>query len=121
MTSSAAGGDRAKGLRGELVARRFLEAEGYTVVAANYRWRGGEVDLVVEKDGTLVFVEVKTWDSLGEQDLEYGVDRRKQWRIRTCAEHFLSRRPPDRRKRVRFDVILVSRGLKNVRHIEDAF
>ena len=48
------------GAMGERVARRHLERNGYSVLEANYRTRGGEIDLVTERDGVLVFVEVRT-------------------------------------------------------------
>ena len=48
------------GRRGEELARRHLEANGYHVLEANYRTREGEIDLVAEQDGALVFVEVRT-------------------------------------------------------------
>ena len=48
------------GKRGEWLAKRHLEANGYHVLEANYRAPSGEIDLVAEKGGTLVFVEVRT-------------------------------------------------------------
>lgn len=48
------------GSDGENLALRFLEKKGYGLVERNFRIRGGEIDLIVEKNGILVFVEVKT-------------------------------------------------------------
>jgi len=45
---------------GEGVAAVRLEAEGYTIVARNWRCAAGEIDLVARDGETLVFVEVKT-------------------------------------------------------------
>lgn len=44
---------------GEEVAARFLEERGYRILARNLRTAYGEIDLIVEKEGMTVFVEVK--------------------------------------------------------------
>lgn len=48
------------GQRGEALAEAHLTAEGYRVLARNFRCRFGEVDLVADHGGVVVFVEVKT-------------------------------------------------------------
>ncbi|MEX3526918.1 MAG: YraN family protein [Burkholderia sp.] len=56
----AHGGSKRVGEPFEQQARRFLERQGLAVVAANLVVRGGELDLLMrERDGTLVFVEVR--------------------------------------------------------------
>ncbi|NIF66896.1 YraN family protein, partial [Burkholderia sp. Cy-647] len=57
---SARGGSKRVGERFEQQARRFLERQGLAFVAANLVVRGGELDLLMrERDGSLVFVEVR--------------------------------------------------------------
>ena len=56
---------QALGHRGETLARRHLEANGYTILEANYRTREGEIDLVAEQDEAVVFVEVRTLAATG--------------------------------------------------------
>ncbi len=51
---------REKGQQGEAHIRTRMEREGYRLRHQNYRLRGGELDLVLEKDGRIVFIEVKT-------------------------------------------------------------
>ena len=53
------------GKLGEDIAAKFLEEKGYKILEQNYRTRFSEIDLVCEKDKTLVFVETRT--KIGEQ------------------------------------------------------
>lgn len=55
------GSDRKKlGQYGENAAAAYLRRHGFTLVARNYAQKTGEIDLIVQKDDTLHFVEVKT-------------------------------------------------------------
>ena len=49
-----------RGAWGEAAAAAFLQAQGYTILARNFRTRWGEIDLVASDAKYLVFVEVKT-------------------------------------------------------------
>lgn len=51
---------RALGIQGEQMAAQILEMKGYRILERNYRCRFGEVDIVAESEGEMVFVEVKT-------------------------------------------------------------
>ncbi|MGH9818854.1 MAG: YraN family protein [Pyrinomonadaceae bacterium] len=79
------------GDRGEAYAARFLEREGYRLVAANFKVpvgrnsKGvqvtGEIDLIALDDDTLCFIEVKTRHSDAFAPIVTAVDRRKQRQI----------------------------------------
>ena len=58
------------GRAGERAAAAYLASEGYHIVERNYRCRRAEVDLIVQHDGALVFVEVRTrcGESLGRPE-----------------------------------------------------
>ncbi|HPN73032.1 MAG TPA: YraN family protein [Candidatus Omnitrophota bacterium] len=45
---------------GEDLAEKYLRARGYSVIEKNFRTPFGEIDLIAERDGCLVFLEVKT-------------------------------------------------------------
>jgi len=111
------------GLHGEEEATRHLTKLGYTILARRFRSRLGEIDLVAEDDGTLVFVEVKTRRSLSCGPPEESVTPHKQRRLILMAETFIAARGLHGRD-CRFDVVAVdlSRdGRTDVRHHIDAF
>ena len=110
---------------GEGQAADYLRRKGYTLVAANYRCRFGEIDLIVRNRRYLVFVEVKLRKSAGFAQAREFVDFRKQQRIRATASMYLSRYPTSLQPR--FDVIEIyaPQGMETkkltINHLEDAF
>lgn len=97
-----------RGRWGEQEAAKFLRKKGYALLAAGYRTRHGELDLVAEKDGVVVVVEVKTRSAY---DFARGIDavsERKLERMKSAALAFLSLREDDRP--VRFDVVEILSG-----------
>ena len=110
---------------GEAQAADYLRRKGYTLVAANYRCRFGEIDLIVRNRRYLVFVEVKLRTSAGFAQAREFVDFRKQQRIRATASMYLSRYPTSLQPR--FDVIEIyaPQGMETkkltINHLEDAF
>ena len=112
---------RLLGKRGERRAAWFYRLRGYRIVERNLRMRGGEIDLVVRRGGMLVFVEVKTRQSVAAG---YGVDavgRRKKLQIISLTSAYLARHPHD--GEVRHDILsLFWTGWRFVvSHYPDAF
>ena len=101
---------------------RYLIQNGYTLVERNYRTRRGEIDLIVRKDDTLVFVEVKLRRGTGFGGPLEAVTPRKQHTLRSVAEHYLYTRSAHY-DTLRFDVIGILADRPNARllHVEDAF
>ena len=113
------------GAWGEALAADYLRKKHYQVIAAGYRSRFGEIDLIVKDRRFLVFVEVKLRKSADfAKALEY-VDQRKQDRIRITASMYLSQYPTNLQPR--FDVIEIyaPEGTQTrkpqIYHLEDAF
>ena len=113
------------GAWGEARAAEYLVKKRFKVLAAGYRCRYGEIDLIVHNKHFLVFVEVKLRKSANfAKAMEY-VDVKKQDRIRTTALMYLSEHPTDLQPR--FDVIEIYApdGVNTLRpeihHMEDAF
>jgi putative endonuclease len=91
MATVGGGGRRQRlGARGEQLAADWYAARGYTVVARNWRCREGELDLVVARDGELVFCEVKTRTSDRFGTPAEAVTFAKRRRIRGLAARFLA-------------------------------
>ena len=116
MTSDArpdaAPSTKARGDAAEARALAHLVARGLLLVERNYRVargpraRGGEVDLILrERDGTLVFVEVRARRDARHGGAAPSIGAVKQQRLIFAARHFLSRfaAPPP----CRFDVVTV--------------
>ena len=106
-TTSKSAGDHA-----EALALEHLQRHGLALVCRNYRVargphaRGGEIDLIVrERDGTLVFVEVRSRTTGAFGGALASVTARKQQRVVLAARHYLAalgRTPP-----CRFDVVAI--------------
>ena len=114
-----------KGQEGESIAERYFKKQGYKIIFKNFRTKTGEIDLIVEKKGTLVFVEVKACAVQGDGPLpEEKVNLSKRRRIIEASKFFCSREKDliDRIKEFRYDVVVVDINKKSVvRHYESAF
>ena len=118
-------GSKLTGAWGEALAAEYLRKKHYSIIAAGYYCRFGEIDLIVFNRNYLVFVEVKLRKSDAFASAHEFVDRRKQDRIRTTAGIFLSENPTSLQPR--FDVIEIyapdgtETKKPEIYHIEDAF
>ena len=111
------------GQEGEAEAERYLRRKGYRIVARNLRSSLGELDLVADDGGVLVFVEVKARRSAQFGGAIHAVDRQKQHKLIRLAAQFLAERHWMDRS-CRFDVVLLeSTGTDalQVEHIQNAF
>lgn len=111
------------GILGETEAARYYRNQGYQMVAANFRTRQGEIDLIVEKGGWLVFVEVKTRAEGSLVEAKEAVTPAKQRKLLAAAGAYLSALPREPEK-VRFDVVEVYHrmgAVTRVSCIENAF
>ena len=112
---------QALGRASEQVAAKFLEDRGYRVLERNVRRGRWEVDLVVQNQDALVFVEVRSRSSDRFGCPSESVDAEKQRHIALVAEMWLWGRSVTAEPR--FDVIAVvwRDGEPQCRHIPDAF
>ena len=104
-------GRGARGLRAEAIAAEHLAAAGLVLLAARYRTRAGELDLVMRDARELVFVEVRSRGPRSAVDPVETVTARKRQRLARTAEAYLAAHPRDRSRPARFDVVGVAGDL----------
>ena len=108
---------RERGIWGEDQAILFLKSHGYHIVGRNYRWRGGEIDVIARDGNCLVFVEVKYRSSESFGLPEEHVTAQKRDKIIQTASRYLQEHPTE--LDLRFDVVAFSGG--SARLFQNAF
>jgi putative endonuclease len=97
----------ARGRWGENLAATHYRRLGYDVLERNWRSGTGELDLIVERDGVIVFSEVKARRTDRYGPAAAAVGPAKQRRIRLLALEWLDQNRP-RRNAIRFDVVAIT-------------
>ena len=113
---------QAFGELGERIAERWLARRGWRVVHRRYRFGHRDIDLVVERDGLVAFVEVKARSGAEFGDPVEAVNWRKRRELERSALSWISHHGRSFES-YRFDVVgvLVQGGRVLVRHVENAF
>ena len=108
----------AEGARAEDLCAGLLRAAGLRILERNWRCRLGEIDLIAEERGMLVFAEVRMRSGPGFGGAGESVTAAKRRRVLAAASLYLARRPD---ALWRFDVFLVDGASVHVQWIRDAF
>ena len=111
------------GTEGEAIARRYLERVGLVFIAANVRYRVGEIDLVMrDVDATIAFVEVRRRTRPTYGGAAASITQAKRNRLIAAASHYLAARRLAARP-CRFDVVTIEGAGQEPRieWIRDAF
>jgi len=113
---------QAFGQLGERIAERWLTRQGWRVVHRRYRFGHRDIDLVVERDGVVAFVEVKARSGDKFGDPIEAVNWRKRIELERSALSWISRHGRSDES-YRFDVVgILMQGRRvRVRHVENAF
>jgi putative endonuclease len=98
---------RSTGRDAEAHAAAFLRRQGFHIVETNVRYPVGEIDIVADDAGVLVFVEVRARRPGPYGTAAETVDRRKRARILRAAETYLQQRAVDPGRACRIDVVAI--------------
>lgn len=98
---------------GENIVKEQYLLNGYTLLMQNYKSRFGEIDIILKKEDTIVFSEVKLRKVHAKVSGEEAVDFHKQQRIAKSAMLFMAEKQYHN-EFIRFDVAVVS-------YINDSF
>ncbi len=110
-----------RGQEGELLAVDFLLQQGFSILERNVRTREFELDIVAQKAGLLVFVEVKLRKNSSFGVPAEAVGPRKAARIRNGALVWLASHPARTPREIRFDVIAIQEDKNEIDWIQGAF
>jgi putative endonuclease len=111
-----------RGHLAEILAQLYLHFHGYRLVCRNFvTGRGttaGEVDLIIRRSKTLVFVEIKQRQTLNAA--AYAISEKQKQRIMRGAQSFLKHYPQYVGFDIRFDAVLIELPW-HIRHIKNAW
>lgn len=107
------------GKLGEEKAKQHLLEKDYTIIAQNWTIGQAEIDIIAEKDGILIFVEVKTRTSDTLQAPEMAITQKKAKILARAANAYVIKAAHE--GEVRFDVISIVITGNKLTHFEDAF
>ena len=111
---------------GEEIAAKYLIDRGYNILHRNYRNAIGEIDIIAKKDGVLVFVEVKTRDSIHAEHFlpEQSITPQKQTKLRKLCEIYTNKHKYKDDQEWQIDVISIildkSSQKARINHIKHA-
>ena len=109
------------GINGEDLAVAFLQKKNYQILKRNYRFQKAEVDIIAQKENTIVAIEVKTRSSSEFGDPQDFVKPKQIQSLVKAMNHYVESQNLD--VEVRFDIIAILKKDSETRieHIEDAF
>ena len=112
------------GKMGEDAAVKQLKKTGLRIICRNYRCRLGEIDVIAQDGGVLVFVEVRSLRTAGYGLPQETIGFKKMTRVRKIAQYYLTANKI-KNADCRFDVIAVQLEcdgeVKNLEYIKNAF
>lgn len=114
------------GQAGEDMAEKYLLDHGYTIIERNYRSKIGEIDIIAKKNKIIIFIEVKTRDSIHANHFlpEQSVNFRKQSKLRKLGEIYINWHNYAENQEWQIDIISIIldklSGKATISHIQNA-
>lgn len=114
------------GQTGEDMAERYLLNHGYAIIERNYRNKIGEIDIIAKKSKIVIFIEVKTRDSIHANHFlpEQSVNPHKQSKLRKLGEMYINWHdyPEDQEWQIDIISIILDKlsGKATINHIQNA-
>jgi len=114
-------GKNTLGEQGESIAAMRLQQHGYKIIIKNWRFKHKEIDIIAQKDGKIVFIEVKTRSNTFFEAPSEAVTIKKQKLLIEAANQYLILNQIDLESR--FDVVsvIIRNGREDVEIMENAF
>lgn len=113
------------GMQGEEIACRFIESHGGKILDRNFRFKGGEIDVIYKDGDYIVFGEIKYRSSSAFGMAEEAVGYKKQRTISRGCDFYLLKNNLDEFTPVRFDVIALNidegQNTVKVHYVKNAF
>lgn len=109
------------GKQAEAHAVAYLQEKGCIILERNYHYQKAEIDIIAQKNDTLIIVEVKARSTSYFGEPQQFVSKKKIQLLTNAVDHYIIENDLD--VEVRFDIIAILRQQKTfiVNHIEDAF
>ena len=101
---------RESGRQAEAQAETYLRSKGYSTVDRNYAWKTGEIDLIMEKQDLLVFVEVRLRLNSNYGSGADSITLAKQSKIINTAKRYLQT-TGHQWESYRFDVVSIGKQI----------
>jgi putative endonuclease len=95
------------GVKGETLAVDFLQRKGFILIARNYHSAYGEIDIVMQDNIELVFIEVKTRSRQNLKSAENSITLKKRMKLTKTAQVFLHEHPELSELSCRFDIMII--------------
>lgn len=114
--------NRQKGSLGEQKALEYLLKNGYKLIEKNWHYsKAAEIDLIVEKADTIIFVEVKTRNNLNFGHPFEAITKTKMQNIKKAVHAYLTLNPNLKFKNIRIDGIAIIGNPQKIEHLKNIY
>ena len=114
--------NRQKGAVGEQTALEYLEKKGYELIEKNWHYsKAAEIDLIMKKGDTLVFVEVKSRSNLNFGHPFEAITQTKMQNIKLAVQGYINAHTDLKFKKIRIDGVALIKEPFTIEHLENIY